>query len=72
MNKKSKHKKSKYYSVRVATKKGRTGVIIAESCFPILRIVLDGCETVMSVHKDYLYFPNHAQGYNQKSFKLCF
>jgi hypothetical protein len=71
MNKKSKYKKSPFYGSRIATKKGRTGVVVADSCVPILRIVLDGCETLQSVHKDDLYFPNHCNGYNQKGFTLC-
>jgi hypothetical protein len=71
MSKKSKYKKSPYYGLRVATKKGETGVVIADSLFPKLRIVLDGCETVLLIHKDELYFPNHSEGYNQKVFTLC-
>lgn len=61
---------STFLGVRIATKHGLTGVIISEANFPIFRIMLDGQETKVSIHKDNVYFPKHVDGYNQPFFNL--
>ena len=61
---------STFLGVRIATKHGLTGVIISEANFPFFRIMLDGQETKVSIHKDNVYFPKHVDGYNQPFFNL--